>query len=115
MFLDVLLRAHTGEIGEYRHPAILPREAEMVLSVEKSGGLEIASYQKGREVYTLVECPFCGHEFDKNEARWKHLLEKHDPEDAGLAPLGEVRDNQNPLFKPVDELPSAEPKSSART
>lgn len=51
-------------------------------------------YARGRRVHTLTRCPFCGYEFDRDERRHKHLGE-HDPEDAGLSPLGEIPENHD--------------------
>lgn len=61
--------------------------------------LEVAIYARSKRVNRLVACPFCGHEFAHNEPRWKHFLDDHDPEDAGLSPLGTIPpDHAAPLF-----------------
>jgi|GEM_PF-2328400 len=57
--------------------------------VERRGNLEIRHYDRSKIWYNLVACPLCEHEFEENEARWKHFLQEHEPEDAGLAPIGE--------------------------
>lgn len=31
----------------------------------------------------LTACPFCGHQFEEYEPRWKHYLDDHGPEDVG--------------------------------
>lgn len=53
----------------------------------------------------LTACPLCGHEFGHMEPRWKHLLDEHGPEDAGLSPVGEQGDSGQPLFDPVAQIP----------
>ncbi|WP_227260952.1 hypothetical protein [Salarchaeum japonicum] len=61
--------------------------------------IQTTRYSRGRRVHTLVSCPFCGHDFQPNEPRWKHLLDEHDPEDAGLTPAGEIAPGHDaPLF-----------------
>lgn len=57
--------------------------------VTMRGVLEIKEYGRSKRVCKLVACPFCTHEFQENEARWKHFLDEHDPVDAGLSPKGE--------------------------
>lgn len=57
--------------------------------VEVRGSIEVKVYGRSKRVVRLVACPFCGHTFADNEHRWKHFLENHDPEDAGLTPLNE--------------------------
>ena len=57
----------------------------------------------------LIECPVCGHYWPENyegdTTRWKHLSE-HDPEEFGLSPFGDARDDAaKPLFRPADSLP----------
>ena len=84
----------------------------MALDVERSGALEISSYERSVKVYRLVGCPFCDHEFEDSEPRWKHFLEEHDPEDAGLNPLGEESDSDSPLFEPIEEIPGKFPVKS---
>lgn len=56
--------------------------------------LRTETYARGRTVHTLTDCPFCGYDFDRDERRHKHLSE-HDPEDAGLSPLGERPDSHD--------------------
>ncbi|MFB6114381.1 MAG: hypothetical protein ABEJ58_09825 [Halodesulfurarchaeum sp.] len=51
----------------------------------------------------LVQCPFCGHDFDDQEPPWLHFLENHGPEDAGLSPIGEGALDSSPLFDPIEE------------
>ena len=48
--------------------------------VRRQGTLEIKTFAKGRQVKRLVECPFCAHEFDDSEPRWKHYLDEHGTE-----------------------------------
>lgn len=65
--------------------------------------LEVSHYAKGRRVLTLIVCPACGYEFDKDENRGPHLGD-HDPEDFGLSPLGEVSDtHQDPRFPEIED------------
>lgn len=60
----------------------------------------------------LDRCPFCGHSFETHEFRPDHFLDHHDPEDAGLTPLGTVpEDHDAPLFQPVDALPGGEARA----
>jgi hypothetical protein len=60
--------------------------------------LEVAHFAKGRKVLSLTVCPACGYEFAKDEDRYHHLGE-HDPDDFGLAPIGETNEAaQAPLF-----------------
>ena len=51
----------------------------------------VINHHAGGARYRLVTCPACGMEFAKNggEQRRAHLS-KHDPEDFGLSPLGEI-------------------------
>lgn len=61
--------------------------------------IETRVYSRGRRTHRITGCPFCGHEFEDWEPRWKHFLDEHDPEDAGLSPAGEVApDHDAPLF-----------------
>ena len=55
--------------------------------------LEFVTYDESRgfRQVRFIECPLCGHEFEKNEERSTHFLNEHEPEDAGLAPIGERR------------------------
>ncbi|MFP4530179.1 MAG: hypothetical protein ACLFNC_02690 [Halodesulfurarchaeum sp.] len=53
-------------------------------SVERDGDLVIKTYDKGQIIVRLVSCPFCGHDFEDHEPRWKHFLDEHDAADAGL-------------------------------
>ena len=63
--------------------------------------LRARTYSRGRRLVTLTHCPFCGYEFDRDESRPTHLGD-HDPEDAGLNPLGEIDDDHDaPLFGEV--------------
>jgi len=63
--------------------------------------LRVRTYERSKRVHVLTACPFCGYEFARNERRHQHLSE-HDPEDAGLAPLGEIpADHDAPLFQEV--------------
>lgn len=57
--------------------------------VKRRGSLEITRYDRSKDRLRLVDCPFCDHTFDEKEPRWLHFLEEHDPEDAGLSPVGE--------------------------
>lgn len=66
--------------------------------VTMRGVLEIKEYGRSKRVCKLVACPFCTHEFEENEARWKHFLDEHGPEDAGLSPIGERYESRD-LFK----------------
>lgn len=68
--------------------------------------LQVEEFDNHWKRIMLSECPVCGHEFGKNQHRWKHYLEDHDPEDFGLSPLGVVpEDHDDPLFLPPEELP----------
>jgi len=73
------------------------------------GALEVRTYGRSQKAIRLLSCPFCGHEFDSHEPRWKHFLDQHNPEDAGLSPLNErapklVPDGgQDPRPEPTDE------------
>ena len=58
--------------------------------VQRRGSLEITSYARSKDQIRLVTCPFCEYDFDEMEHRWLHFPEEHDPEDAGLSPLGET-------------------------
>lgn len=108
----------TGYICRYcanRHPDLpdgcgpgAPAEAG---TIDRGDFLTRQTYEGGWERLTLTNCPFCGKPFDRNEHRWKHFENDHNPEDAGLSPLGTVPDT-GPLFLPVDELPGAEPSTS---
>jgi len=61
--------------------------------------IQTTRYSRGRRVHRLVTCPFCGHKFADWEPRWKHFLDEHGPEDAGLTPEGEINpDHDAPLF-----------------
>ena len=54
---------------------------------------------KGAVRNRLTACPLCGHNFERHEPRWKHFLNEHDPEDAGLSPLGQTPpEASRPLF-----------------
>ena len=65
---------------------------------------------KGAVCNRLTTCPLCPHEFGAFENRWKHFLDEHDPEDAGLTPLGERNpDADGPLFPE----PEVEPEGTA--
>lgn len=53
-----------------------------------------------------VSCSLCSYEFDHKESRPEHFLDEHEPEDAGLTPLGEVNpDADEDLFVSIDDLP----------
>jgi hypothetical protein len=68
--------------------------------------LRTQSYTRSREMLVLEACPVCGYDYDENEDRHPHIAE-HDPEDFGLAPLGETNeDAQGPLFTAVEDLPT---------
>ena len=56
--------------------------------------LRTRTYERGVKFHTLTHCPFCGYAFSPNERRHKHLSE-HDPEDAGLSPLGVIPDGHD--------------------
>ncbi len=61
--------------------------------------LRARTYSRSRRFVT--HCPFCGCEFDRDESRLDYLAD-HDPEDAGLNPLGELNDDHDaPLFEEV--------------
>jgi len=69
-----------------------------------TGCLEIRRHDRSKESIRLIACPFCDHEFTPWEPRWKHILDEHDPEDAGLTPLGEIKpDHDAPLFGGVEQ------------
>lgn len=70
--------------------------AESFQRSERRGNLEIRYYDRSKIVYNLVGCPLCeDYEFSENEHRWKHFLQEHAPEDAGLAPIGERAASQS--------------------
>lgn len=52
--------------------------------VVREGNLRITTYSRSQRFVTLVVCPFCGHEFDENERRWKHFDDEHDFEDLAI-------------------------------
>jgi ribosomal protein S27AE len=72
-------------------------------------GVTLEAYrydQKGTVATKLTECPACGHAFGEHEARWKHFLDEHGPEDLGLSAPGETPESHlEPLFVPVEDLP----------
>lgn len=74
------------------------------------GVLELITYEGRGCVRTrLTGCPLCGQAFDDHEPRWKHFLDEHEPEDAGLSPVGERPEAaEEPLFEPVERLPGGE-------
>jgi hypothetical protein len=74
------------------------------------GVLETYEYDETGVVGNRLDvCPFCDHGFADHEARWRHYLDDHDPEDAGLSALGSIpEDADAPLFRSVDELPGGE-------
>lgn len=43
--------------------------------------LEFYEYGHGVARNRLVACPFCPHEFDEHEQRWRHFYNDHVPED----------------------------------
>jgi len=49
-------------------------------TVDRQGVLEITTYGRSQRFVKLVECPFCGHQFDDSEPRWKHYLDEHGTE-----------------------------------
>lgn len=51
--------------------------------------LEVYEYGRGVARNRLVACPLCGYSFDEHERRWKHFLDEHSPEDAGLTSVGD--------------------------
>lgn len=55
--------------------------------------LRVRTYSRSYRTVSLIECPACGYPFSEKENRWKHLLENHSPEDFGLSPLGDRRDD----------------------
>jgi hypothetical protein len=60
--------------------------------------LRARTYSRSRRFVTLTHCPLCGYEFTRDESRPDHLAD-HDPEDAGLNPLGVIDDDHDaPLF-----------------
>lgn len=60
--------------------------------------LRARTYSRSRRFFTLTHCPLCGYEFDSDESRPDHLAD-HNPEDAGLNPLGKIdEDHDAPLF-----------------
>ncbi|QDX39855.1 hypothetical protein [Salarchaeum sp. JOR-1] len=72
----------------------------MSAEVSARGVLEVRTYERSQQSIRLVSCPFCTHDFDPHEPRWKHLLDEHDPEDAGLTPAGEIAPGHDaPLFE----------------
>jgi hypothetical protein len=55
----------------------------------------------------LTCCPLCGKDFTENEAVGQHL-QTHDPDDAGLSPLGDAHpDADRPTFRPGGPMPYA--------
>ncbi|NIC00076.1 hypothetical protein [Halobacterium sp. R2-5] len=59
------------------------------------------TYSRSRRFVRPTHSSFCGCEFDRDESRPDHLAD-HDPEDAGLNPLGELNDDHGaPLFEEV--------------
>lgn len=66
--------------------------------------LEYYEYDDCGVVMTrFVDCPLCGYEFGHQEPRWKHFLDDHTPDDAGLSPLGTVTGGVEPsLFDDPD-------------
>lgn len=61
----------------------------MRADVTRRGSIEIKTYARSKRVIRLVACPFCEHTFEHKEPRWRHFLEDHEPEDAGLSPIEE--------------------------
>lgn len=63
----------------------------------------------------LVDCPLCGHSFDKREHRFRHFLQEHRPEDAGLSPLGTIPDrHDSPLAvtNPGEAIPEPDSRGA---
>lgn len=77
----------------------------MSVDVTQSGNLEVRTYGAQKEIIKLLACPFCGYEFDHREVRWTHFLEEHDPEDAGLTPLGERPRTDSVPDRPEETTP----------
>jgi hypothetical protein len=65
-----------------------------------------------RERQLITECPVCGEDLEgRNKRTAQHFYTEHLPEDFGLTPLGEIReDTAEPLFDDPDtvEAPTAE-------
>jgi hypothetical protein len=65
-----------------------------------------------RERQLITECPVCGEDLEgRNKRTAQHFYTEHLPEDFGLTPLGEIReDTVEPLFDGSDSVdtPSAE-------
>lgn len=60
--------------------------------------LKVVEYSRSRRLIVLTKCPSCGYEFDRHERRFIHFA-THDPEDFGLAPVGEEPDGiDEPTF-----------------
>lgn len=53
----------------------------------------------------MTGCPLCGYEFGHMEPRWKHILDEHGPEDAGLSPIGVQCDDDGSLFDDLEAIP----------
>lgn len=70
------------------------------------GVLERSVYEgRGCVRVKLTVCPYCGHVFADHEPRWKHFLDNHGPEDAGLSPAGEQpAAAAEPLFSSTEDF-----------
>lgn len=53
--------------------------------------LQERRYERGVARNRLVDCPFCGKDFEENEHRWKHFLDDHDVEDVPALAEGDGR------------------------
>lgn len=72
----------------------------MSAEVTIQGALEVRTYGRSQKAIRLISCPFCGNEFDSHEPRWKHFLNEHGPEDAGLSPIGERYESRDLVTEP---------------
>lgn len=65
------------------------------------------------EKLQLTECPLCGYAFDRHESRPSHI-ETHDPEDAGLSPLGTIpAGHETPLAVTSNGRDHPDPEATA--
>lgn len=72
--------------------------------VERRGNLKIRHYDRSKIWYNLVSCSLCEHDFVENEVRWKRFLQEHEPEDAGLAPIGVSAPSQSLFDATFNEI-----------